>query len=284
MPTILIAVGDEHANSKVGLCPPIITLDNAGSYLPSKSQLWLYGKWKKFWRIVAKLKEQLKCEVWVVNTGDLADINVHSSSILVSTNRNDAVQMGVAIWEPVKDIADELFIIRGTEAHVGEQGWVEEEIAKQLGANQDFALSQDLEKAPASWWHLPLFVEKVLFSLAHHPKTSGWRPWTEQAAAGRESSIHLSKSAAARLRVPDIVVRGHVHHARDSGLASWPRTFGVPSWTLTGPYGYRKGAGWTPTAIGGLVFVVDGADYTAKFHKWSPKRREPWRKLAKPKS
>jgi len=284
MTTILVAVGDEHANSKVGLCPPMITLDHAGSYVASKSQMWLWGKWKLFWKEVAELKEQLRCEVWMVNLGDWVDMNVHSSSILISTNKADAVKTGVAIYKPAKAIVDELFAVKGTEAHTGEQACAEEEVAAQLGANQDFALTQDPEAAPFSWWHLPLFVEKVLFDLAHHPKTSGWRPWTEQAAAAREGSIHLSESATARLRVPDVVVRGHIHHPRDSGLVSFPRTLGIPSWTLTGPYGYRKGAGWTPKPIGGIVFVVNGSEYDVKFHKWSPRRREPWRKSVNHKS
>lgn len=258
MASIVVVTGDTHVNSMAGLCPPFVTRDDGSEHRPSKSQRAVWRKWLETWEYIDQLRtRRLKknLPLYVVLAGDLVDKNSHDGTSLIAHMRTTITEMAVEVFAPVAQMADHLFVVRGTEAHVGPRAELEEWLADDLGAEPD------PETGRASWWHLPLEVEGVRFDIAHHPATAAARPWTWPAAAARHSAIIRFEYLEQGEPVPDVALRFHRHHYQPG--PPWPKPFFCygPSWSLTGPYARRVGAGALPNRIGLLVFVVDDGHF-----------------------
>lgn len=268
--TVVAVVADTHPNSTVGLCPPEVTLDDGGMYQASKAQRWLWQNWLDFWGRVRSLKNEHRARVYAVFNGDGSDDNRHSQHQLVTVNKSVIVDIGEAVIKPAREIADRIFCIRGTEAHVGGSGELEELIAHRVGAVQDD------ETGHYSWWHLPLVAAGVEFDICHHPRTAAYRPWTRGAAADRQAAIIISECAEQCIIAPDVAIRSHVHYFADSGVDRRPRTFYTPPWQLTTSFFQRLGAGASVEPVGGLIFVCRDGRYTVEPVRYEAERREPW--------
>jgi len=71
----------------------------------------------------------------VVVNGDVIEGVHHRATSQISHNLEDQCQIAYDVFAPILDRCDgRFFMIRGTPAHVGEQGVYEERLAKQLGA------------------------------------------------------------------------------------------------------------------------------------------------------
>ena len=96
--------------------------------------------------------------------------------------RNDATLLRIAVstLKPALEWADAIYVVRGTEAHVGKSAEMEEALAYDIGAEKDGELH--------SHWHLRAVAGGVRMDIAHHA-TMGGMPWTERNAAkiGRAS-------------------------------------------------------------------------------------------------
>lgn len=279
MTTLIAVVSDTHLNSTVALCPPRVYLDDGGIYRASKEQKSVWQAWNKFWQIIAEKKGGNK--LYTIVNGDTIDINTHDGIQLISHNRNVIISLAVAVLQPIAEMSDALFIIRGTETHTGRAANIEETIARELGAEPLVKPTIDKKTGEDkggiySWWWLPLEVEGLLFDITHHPKTSGWRPWTRDAAAAREAAIIRNDYWERGDKPPDIALRGHVHYHADSGKTKKPHVLITPSWSLTDAYGHRKGTGGSARPVGGLWLMCDNGHYDYEFEVWWPKRRRAW--------
>jgi len=273
---ILVAVADLHVNRTVALCPPAVNLDSGGTYRASKPQRALFAAWKDFWHTEVFGQAVAGIPIYIVIVGDLNDLNVHSGVELISGNRADIIKMSGIALDPIlsqmdRERGDRLFINRGTRAHTGDEASLEEEVAKDVGAEPD-------EVAGTwSWWWLPLLLGDVRFDISHHPDTSSYRPYTRNAAAERQSAILLHRYAKRGDLVPHVGIRAHVHYFADSGEKTIPRVFYCPPWCFTTPYGRRRGTGGTIEPPGGLIFHCRGGRYTFRFIDYPFRRRKPWR-------
>lgn len=274
-PILLAAVADLHTNSFTGLCPPVVTLDNAGTYRANKAQRIVWRAWCEFWDTVGAKAQELGTQVYAVLNGDLNDANVYDKTSLITRAEADIVKMSVAVLEPALEVADKIFIVRGTEAHVGKRASLEEEVAKDIGAVKDEVAGT------YSWYWLPLSANGVLFDIAHHPQTVARRPWTWDAAANRSAYIIRSQYLDRGEKPPDVALRAHVHKYGLSNGRLPPHFFYLPPWQLTTNYGHRLGAGSGIEPPGGLVFVCQDGQFTWKAERWLPRklglRRKPWR-------
>ena len=112
----LIVISDLHLNSTVGLSLNNVHLDDGGTYVANKSQQWLLNNFYKF---ISEAKLLDGDKIYVIN-GDLIDINTHSDYQLITKNKATVIRHAVDLLRLVIEPKDKLFIIRGTEAHVGE--------------------------------------------------------------------------------------------------------------------------------------------------------------------
>ena len=266
---LVVGVADLHVNSRFGLCVPQLELDNGGYYIASKAQRELLRAWKEFWEIVADKKEELDAECYVFVDGDATDLNTHDDLDPISHNRSTIIEHACSLLWPARQVADFLFIVRGTEAHIGGHGELEEIVAKELGAQRD------TKTGTRSWWWLPLEAAGVRFDIAHHPDTFSRRPWTLHAAANRQAEILHSKYTHRHKWPPDVAVRAHRHIFTLSNGETKPWTFHLPSWQLTNAFGHRLGAGGQIQAVGGVWWVC----YKGEIENWD---KELWRPQTTP--
>lgn len=272
--SILVAISDTHCNSTVGLCPPVVDLDDGGRYHSSLAQSAVWKCWLDFWRIVRDMKQDLDAQVITVSNGDAIDRNKHTAHQSITTNEATAIAITAQAFEPLEKVSDHLCIIRGTAAHVGRGGNLEEQLAQVY--THDF-LIPDTRSGTNTWWRWQPEIEGVRFDISHHPATSSRRPWTRDAAASRLSAILRIRYLEAGLPVPDVAIRSHVHCAASSGRLSKPETFILPAWELTSHFGHRLGGTQVVEPVGGLIFVLDDGGYDVSLKIWEARTRQVWR-------
>ena len=270
--TVVAIVGDQHANSKMGLCPRSVKLDNGGTYKPSPSQKAILKAWMQYWEIVHRQVAEHKAKLVVVFTGDCADKNRHDGLDPICRNDANILAMLGELYGPIARAANELYIVKGTEAHTGPHAQLEDQLATALKAVPD-----DWEGTPA-WWWLPLECGGVRFDIAHHPSTSGRKEWTKGAAPSRMSTELALQYLERGEKAPDVAVRGHIHYYADSGTARRPRVFYLDGWKVTDAFGHRLGTGGMSRAIGGMWFLCRDGQYEAHRESWQPKRRRTWQR------
>ncbi|MEE9491243.1 MAG: hypothetical protein V3V80_02950 [Dehalococcoidia bacterium] len=268
--TVVVALfADMHPNSTVGLLHPDgVDLDDGQKVRPSRAQHWLWRKWLAYWEFVADLKKKHRAEVWAICLGDGTDDNSHSKHGLITVNKATIVDLSVMVWEPILEIAEVKFVVRGTGSHTGGSGELEELVAKEIGAEKD--------DGNHSWWWLPLEAEGVLFDLAHHPGSTSRRPWTLGGGANRQAAILLHEYANSGNLLPQFGFRAHSHHAEDSGTNYSVRVLFLSPWQLTTTFGHRIGYSGRLEPVGGVAVVCNDGHGEVHVKKYRPVRRAPW--------
>lgn len=202
--------------------------------------------------------------VTVLN-GDVFDGDHHHTRQIITRNEATQLRLAVDVLEPLINITNQLYIVRGTEAHVGNSGSMEEKLADDLSAEPDKATGAQ------SWWHLKLDVNNVRFDIAHHA-TMGRLPHTKPNSANKLAAMAIFASAERRERPPSLVVRSHMHQWADSGDNYATRAIQLAGWQLATGYVHRIQPG-ALADIGGLIVVCypDGTyEATKKRFKPSP--------------
>lgn len=249
---ILIEVSDLHTNSTVGLCPPRVVLDDGGYYTASDAQKWLWACWLDFVEWAKDHIERHRPDrVIVVVNGDSSDGSHHRTFQIISHNPGDMIDMAYRVLEPLLDLADDVLVTRGTGAHVGGSGWMEEKIAKDINAN---TLGTDNH----SHYKLSFELEGVYFDIRHH-SSMGRRPWTRANSANFLASHIIMSRTEAGWRIPDVAVRAHMHRHADSGKNfKTVRALYSPAWQLATEYVHKVATEDADISdIGGLLFVCE---------------------------
>lgn len=269
---IIAVVSDTHIGSTVGLCPPLVNLDDGGTYNASPGQMWLWRSWKDYAAKVQALADG--AEITTIFNGDLVEADSKKRSHQVITrNKADLTRLATDTIAPLVDISTRAFFIRGTEAHVGKSAQYEEEIAA------DCAIAVKCTETVTSWWQFYGELGGVCFDISHHGKI-GSLPWNRGNPLGT-LAVRTMLAYAGR-RVPDVVMRSH-NHKYASTHDNYPvMVVSTLAWQLKTEYTHRLGIP-EPADIGGLVFVCDKGEYTWQKIQYTPKAEKPWT-LPKPTS
>src|ERR1035437_2848056 len=131
----LVVVSDIHAGCRLALCPPGgVPLDDGGTYHTSPLQDKLGAMWRTFWDEFVPTATRGEPFGVVIN-GDCVDGVHHNSTTQISHNLMDQSAIASAILAPIAKACDgRIWMVRGTEAHVGQSATMEEGLAKSLGA------------------------------------------------------------------------------------------------------------------------------------------------------
>jgi hypothetical protein len=254
----------------VALCPAEIRRDDGDTWLPSKAQLWIRQCWADYWQHVYNRVSEHKARLYVVVNGECCEGVHHGTQQIVTANMKTQRAAAIELLEPVVKEANKFFVVRGTEAHSGRSASEDEAIAADLGAEKGE------ETGACSWWHLELTAEGVHHSFDHHATVYGWRPWTEKAAAARQSAIVQSECAERGEVPPHICTYSHGHYFADSGLGTRPRVIYTLGWQLQTAYAHRRGGGHRIRPIGGMIYVCQDGHCEPELWDRLPKRRMPW--------
>jgi len=269
MPTTIAITGDQHSNSKIALCPPVINLDDGGTYHASRGQRWLWECWLDYWDTVRGIAAG--APIIGVFNGDLGELDTKRRSYqLISPNKAVILELVRQTIAPALAVCDRVYFIRGTQAHVGKSAWLEEEIA------QDTTITVRDHQA-ASWYHLRAKLERVRFDIAHHASMGGL-PWSEKHAALRMVERVLWRYAIdMHAESPGVVVRSHNHKYADSGNNYPTVGYCLPCWSLSTEYGYRTGRENDIADIGGIIITVYGDKWEPVVKRYQPKEaRRIW--------
>lgn len=249
MKTAITVLSDLHINSTVGLCSEIVKLDDGGSYRSSKNQDWLRESYYHFLKFLVPYNAGADKRVLVIN-GDIVDYpSKYSSHQNITKNTSDIIKHSLELLSLANGSDTRIFVVRGTEAHVGNAGEVEETIAREIEAEVDEVTGLH------SRWNLQLDVNGCLIDFAHHGRIGG-RPWNRNSplySLGAEMIVEAEKNSRV---YPDLVIRSHHHTYADTENALPVRVIQTPCWQLNTAYAHRMGFVNQPS-VGGLVILVD---------------------------
>lgn len=254
----------------MALCPPAVTTEDGGTYRANCGQLEIYRIWQHYWDEVKRLRGtgRKKRSLYIVINGEVIDGDHHNTTQLITRNCVTQLAIAAQTFESVWKLKpDHIFVVRGTEAHSGQNGQWDEAFGRDIGAEKDGDCY--------SWWWLPLEIEGVLFDIAHHGR-AGSRQWTEPTGANTLAAEITMYCARTGQRIPDLALRGHVHKTPDS-YDNYPvRVVHNPSWQFSTGHGNRIAPGLL-LPIGGNIILVDDDQYEVKKVHYRPKRRQPWK-------
>jgi len=270
---VIAVVSDTHINSTVALCTPTVILDDGGTYEASNAQRWIWHNWaEQFWPWVGQRARAVGAKkIYGIFNGDIADSDKHDGVQVITRNTTSIQRMAEQTLRPALDVIDEPIFVRGTEAHVGKSASIEEKIAEDLGG------VRDPTNDTWSWWYFTGEFAGVQVDAAHHPETSGRRPWTAKAAAARQSAITAAHYAKRGELPPHVALFGHVHYFADSGMDTMPRTFFLWPWQLTTAFGHRLGGGGPGVRpLGGMILICRDGQVSMEYQQYEPARRQRW--------
>ena len=272
-PVLLAVVSDVHCGSTLAAAPPEgVKLDDGGKYLPSRVQSWIWDNWCDYWAQIGALAKKTKADLYVVLNGDSFEGGPHHGTTqIVSANPEVQGYLADRIFGvPRKLNPQHLFIVRGTESHVGPSGATEEAFARSIRAEKD------RESERWSWWHLRLELNGVRLDFQHHPSTYGNLPWTRPQAAQRMAFRIWSEHKLREFPAPHYAFRSHRHVFSDSGDAYPVRAVITPAWQAKTAYAHKVAAD-SIADIGGLAVLIhpDGSHELKRF-LYPPSLPQPW--------
>lgn len=261
-------LSDLQTNSTVGLCPPVVDLDDGGTYHYSRIQRQLWEDYNDFRDRLVSAKGD--GQLFLVFNGDIHEGDHHQTAQIIT--RNSAIMQNIAadVIDPMARISDKMFLVRGTEAHVGKSASLEEDIAN------DFDFEMNGKKR--SWWQLQAKFRKKLFDIAHHT-SMGSTPVGRGNAANKIAVEAIFEYANRGETPPDYVLRAHVHRYADSGEVYRTRAIILPCWQYRTSYVHKVSTGKL-ASIGGVYCEIEdnqSPKWTAVIY--APKKSEEtvWR-------
>ena len=264
-PVLLAVVSDTHCNSTLGLCPPIVRLDEGGKYEASKAQKWLWANWLDYHAQIGALRKALGAKLIYCVNGDSCDgIDNHGSAQCVSSNPESQSFILHETFQIAKNLKpDEAHVIRGTIAHVGEGGAADELLGRFLGANRN------ADTRTWSSWSCRILAYGVEIDLQHHTSVGGL-PWTVPGGVARLAFRHWAERLENGFQPADLIIRSHKHKHSDSHDAHKTRAIVTPAWQLKTSFGFRI-APESLADVGGIAVIVqpDGT-YEVKKYLYKP--------------
>jgi hypothetical protein len=261
----LLVLADLHMGASVALCRPVVGLDDGGSYHASAAQLFLWRSWENLLEQVTRKKVG---ELLLDLNGDIIEGDAKNRSIqLITRNKATLLRHAAEVLDPLVKMSAGLYFKRGTEAHSGNSGEWEEELALDLGA------AQCPETNTASWWSMRYEVEGVRFDTAHHPRSNGGgRPQNRFSMIDAlASDTVFSYANDRREEPPDLVIRSHIHTYKDSYDHFRTRAITTPCWSLFTAHTYRTGIAPTLPDIGGILIHCSAGRYEVDVIRYQPK-------------
>ncbi len=267
--TNVIVVSDLHAGCRLGLCPiGGVQLDDGGRYEPSELQQKVYSWWREFW--LEWVPMVCRDEPFaVVMNGDAMDGVHHGSVTQISHNLVDQERCAFELLKPIVNFCEgRYFHIRGTEAHGGKSGQMEERLAEKLGAIPD-------KDGRFARWELYLKIGEALAHITHHIGTCGSLAY-ETSAVQKELEQSFVEAARWGQEPVNVIVRSHRHRnietrfrARIRNRPTFATACVTAGWQLKTPFVYKiVGGRVTLPQIGGSLIRYGDEDIYTRHQVW----------------
>lgn len=272
----IVVVSDIHGGCRLAVCPKSVKLDDGGTYHPSRYQKELLRHWIKFWTEYVPTATKNEPYVVIVN-GDAIDGVHHGATTQISQNINDQLEVAYQLLAPQLDAkkCKAMYMIRGTEVHVGKSGKDEEVLAQRIGATPN----ADGQASRYEIWARYGSQQQFLLHATHHVGTTSSASY-ESTAVYKELIEAYNESGRWGDTPPDIIVRSHRHRNFSIKVPSEKGNAIVvctPGWQLKTPFVYRLASGRASTPqIGGCVIRegADGMPYDMSYVVRMPRSKE----------
>lgn len=271
-----VVISDLHCGCRLGLVPwgtRKIALDDGGSYEPSRFQRWVADRWHEFHTEFVPHITKGEDYVVIVN-GDALDGNHHDSTTQISHNPVDQHRIAMMCLEPIVTAKRCVgyYHIRGTEAHSGKSGHLEESLAKSLGAKHN----ADGQHARYDLW---LNVgNKCLVHILHHIGTSGSQAY-EATAVHKELVEEYAEAGRWGDKPPQMIVRSHRHRFIETSIPTQhgkAHAIVTPAWQGKTPFAHRAaGCRLSEPQFGGIVIRQGDEDAYFRELVWHIGRSKP---------
>lgn len=242
-----VVVADTHVGSTVSIWPEGAPLPDGGTWQPSRPQRMLARHWDTM------LEELLAYDHLdaVVTLGDLIDGGNPKAGLV--TDRLD-YQAGAAVelLQPLRELAERFYVVRGTEWHTGK------------GDQHVTSIARDLDATPIpstgehTWPELFLDMAGLVVHFAHHIGGTA-NPMYEATGVLRDLNVlRLELLSKYGKLSPDVwaIVRAHRHRTvAVSKDGRWGLV--VASWKLKDSFAYKVAVNTLPE-IGYAVLESDG--------------------------
>lgn len=187
LPLRFVAIGDTHTGSNTGLAPK--------ARVQNYQQEWLLEKYNQ------SVKEIIKSGPFILGLGaDLVDGHHHNSR-QVWGNSKEQRDASIDLLQPLANKATAVYALLGTEAHAGDDGENDRQVAQELGAKH-------------IGHHLTLRIGGRILSWSHHGLTVSRMGWLND--SGLISAIRQIDDAYLRGRIkyrPDCLISHHAHRS-----------------------------------------------------------------------
>lgn len=190
-------------------------------YTPSREQRWLWDIFKAAGHhtesiIEAETKRDGPVDYGFLTNGDATDGNHHGTTQIISPAEGAHIKAAVECFrEPLKLGPKWVWVVRGTEAHVGKSGGLEEGMA--VAMNREGApIQRDVNTGTWSSWYVMLELHGKLLDFTHHGRM-GQRAHTRAGYAKHYAHDIWTERLLRGERPPDLAVRSHYHTFEDTG-------------------------------------------------------------------
>ena len=267
----IAVVNDTHCLSSIALCPSHqISLPDGGYYSPSKSQKWLWQCWEDYWQRVADIPAD---KLIIVSNGDATDGDHHDTPQLISRDLTVQMQILQDTWAVPLDLKpDAIYVINGTECHVGKGGSSEKGWAASMEA-EGYPVRRDPSVDLPTWWRCKFEVQGVLLDFLHQGRTGG-RSWTFNNAANLLAKDIVLGHVERGQRPPSIAFRAHYHRWNDSFSATITRVVINGCWQF-GSFYVKQRLPEHPPGYGGSIVVIEDGEYEIEKVEFTPKEPLP---------
>jgi hypothetical protein len=263
-----VIISDLHCGCQFGLCPPEIKLDGGGIYRASPLQIAIWENWESFWNEWVPQVTHNEPYSVIVN-GDTQDGVHHRSTTQISHNLSDQQNIAEACLRPIINKCDgQMYIIRGTEAHVGQSAENEERLARSLGVIPD-------DNGNYSRFELWIRTGGILCHIMHHIGSCGSAAY-ESTAVHKELTESFVEAGRWGDEPPQIVVRSHRHRcsevripAMKNGETCYSISFTTAGWQGKTPFTFKiPGARISQPQVGGSLIRVGDEEVHTRHKYW----------------
>jgi len=262
-----------HNGSKYALMHPI----NAADYRPNKIQRWLFKAWSNgFLPDVERILDKFKPDyVHLSEIGDMGELDYkrRNAEEVWTRNPEDIVDNFSRLLEPLVSMVDSVHMVRGTKAHIGEDGGIDERLAADCEKTIPTADKKSNGKPIYAGWYAEFTLSGVHFEIAHHGKNrTKWTDINGLVSLGNEILLKRTKNGQ---KVPDVISRGHFHYGEHTPYDKKPYVVAVPSWQLPNTFVYRVDPTVETPHVGGHVIIVqDGKIIYTERLRYFPERNK----------
>lgn len=213
---------------------PKVKLDNGDDVTAGELRRFIY---KTYRGLLEQVEKRKRGKLYSVLNGDMGegDFKERTTS-LITKDKTRIVGYMNDVYDPIFQMSTGVWNNRGTEAHIGCNGELEELMA------QNFKNTIKDPDGNASWKSLFLNFEGVTIDIMHHPASNGGgRPMNRGNVVDRLASDTMFTYANSGEVPPQLVIRSHLHGYMDSYDRFRTRGIITPPLSLLTPYQFRSG-------------------------------------------